>query len=320
MAGKKKSKQVARAKKKPTQAEQADRHALYEVSVQSPEADCELFERIYGELSGGEPKVLREDFCGTAKLSRTWTLGKRGRRAIAIDLDGPTLEQARRRNVEPYAKQLGKRLELVQADVLEIEPGSVAPADVVAALNFSFCVFKQREQLERYLANAYGGLADKGLMILEIFGGTKAIDTDEELRELDGFTYHWEQEWFNPLTNEILCHIHFEFPDGSKLEKAFTYDWRLWSVPELRDLLLEVGFRDVKIYWEKIEGEDEADEDEAEEEEDEDEADEDEEDADEADADEEDEDDGMLRGTGEYVQREVAEQQDSWLVYVVGIR
>ncbi|NJK32252.1 MAG: hypothetical protein HC927_07500, partial [Deltaproteobacteria bacterium] len=185
-------------------------------------------------------------------------------------------------------------LELVQADVLEIEPGSLEPADIVAALNFSFCVFKQREQLRRYFANVHGGLAEQGLLILEIFGGTKAIDLDEEERELDAFTYHWEQEWFNPLTNEILCHIHFEFPDGSKLDKAFTYDWRLWSVPELRDLLYEVGFSDVKIYWEKVEEESEDDEDE--------------------------DDDGMLRGTGEYEQLEEAEQQDSWLVYVVGVR
>jgi hypothetical protein len=34
------------------------------------------------------------------------------------------------------------------------------------------------------------------------------------------------------------------------MKKAFTYDWRLWSLPELRDLLLEVGFKDVIVYWE----------------------------------------------------------------------
>lgn len=285
------SKKKSSAKPKPTQAEQADRHDLYEAAVQSPEADCELFEQFFRELRGRTPKVLREDFCGTAKLSRTWCQTKRGRRAIGIDFDGPTLEQAKRRNLEPHAKSLGGRLELVQADVLDVPPGRVAPADFIAALNFSFCVFKQREQLRRYFANAYGGLVDDGIFILEMFGGTKAIDLDDEERDLDRFTYLWEQESFNPLTNDIVCHIHFAFPDGSRIDKAFTYVWRLWSVPELRDLLHEVGFRDVKIYWEKVE--DELDED---------------------------DEDGMLRGTGEYEQAEVVEQQDSWLVYVVGLK
>ena len=291
MATSKKKSTKKTAKPKATQAERADRHDLYEAAVQSPEADCELFEGFFRDARGRMPKVMREDFCGTAKLSRTWCLGKRGRSAIGIDFDGPTLAQARARNLEPFAKQLGGRLQLVQADVLDVPPGEVDPADFIAALNFSFCVFKQREQLRRYFANAYGGLVDDGMLILEMFGGTKAIDLDDEERDLDDFIYHWEQESFNPLTNDIVCHIHFEFPDGSRIDKAFTYDWRLWSVPELRDLLREVGFRDVKIYWEKVE--DEPDED---------------------------DEDGMMRGTGEYEVAEVAEQQDSWLVYVIGLK
>jgi hypothetical protein len=30
----------------------------------------------------------------------------------------------------------------------------------------------------------------------------------------------------------LVCHIHFDFEDGSRLERAFSYDWRLWSLPE----------------------------------------------------------------------------------------
>jgi hypothetical protein len=52
----------------------------------------------------------------------------------------------------------------------------------------------------------------------------------------------------------MRCHIHFKFPDGSKIKKAFTYEWRIWSLPEIRELLLEAGFKSARIYWE---GEDE---------------------------------------------------------------
>jgi hypothetical protein len=38
------------------------------------------------------------------------------------------------------------------------------------------------------------------------------------------------------------------------IKKAFSYEWRLWSAPEIRELLLEAGFRKATVYWE---GEDE---------------------------------------------------------------
>jgi hypothetical protein len=46
------------------------------------------------------------------------------------------------------------------------------------------------------------------------------------------------------------CRIHYRFPDGSRIDDAFTYRWRLWTLPELRELLSEAGFRDVTVYWE----------------------------------------------------------------------
>ena len=52
----------------------------------------------------------------------------------------------------------------------------------------------------------------------------------------------------------MQCYIHFKFKDGSKLKRAFSYAWRLWTAPEIRDLLLEAGFATVTVYWE---GEDE---------------------------------------------------------------
>jgi hypothetical protein len=59
----------------------------------------------------------------------------------------------------------------------------------------------------------------------------------------------WEQECFNPVNNHAICHIHYRFPDGDELKRAFTYDWRVWSLPELVDLLHEVGFKNVDTWW-----------------------------------------------------------------------
>ena len=74
-----------------------------------------------------------------------------------------------------------------------------------------------------------------------------------ETREQEGFDYVWDQHLFDPVSNHVINYIHFEFPDGSQMRRAFTYDWRLWSIPELRDVLAEAGFSEIDVYWEGTE-------------------------------------------------------------------
>ena len=71
-----------------------------------------------------------------------------------------------------------------------------------------------------------------------------------------GFTYVWDQNSFDPITHDIVNHIHFEFKDGSRIDKAFTYEWRYWTLPEITELLKEAGFSEVHVYWDQA-GEDE---------------------------------------------------------------
>jgi len=93
-------------------------------------------------------------------------------------------------------------------------------------------------------------LAPGGVFFLDAFGGYEAFEEMKEKTKQDGFTYVWDQAEYYPVTGEMVCHIHFRFPDGSKIKKAFTYDWRLWTLPELRELLAEAGFSRVTVYWE----------------------------------------------------------------------
>ncbi len=87
-----------------------------------------------------------------------------------------------------------------------------------------------------------------------MFGGSESMEETKEKTKHKGFTYIWHQAEFHPVTHYMRCHIHFKFPDGSRIKKAFTYEWRLWTAPEIRELLLEAGFRKATVYWE---GEDE---------------------------------------------------------------
>ena len=63
------------------------------------------------------------------------------------------------------------------------------------------------------------------------------------------FGYVWEQADFNPIDNQALCHIHFEFKNGKRWKRAFTYDWRLYSPGEVCDALQATGFHNIEVLW-----------------------------------------------------------------------
>jgi SAM-dependent methyltransferase len=267
-------------KRRKSRAAGADVFKLYQDSVQCPEAEIHFFDRVFKKHRRRKALTMKEDFCGTAFLSAEWAKTNPRRIAVGVDLDGPTLDYARDIVLAGETDDVRKRVKLLQANVNDVTRPKV---ELSCALNFSYCIFKKREELVHYFKQAYKGLEDDGMLVTDLFGGTEAIDVIEEDRKLNGFTYVWDQADYNPITNEILCHIHFKFPDGSRINKAFTYDWRLWSIPEVRECMEEAGFPKVEVYWEP---EDEAD-------------------------------DGEIL---DYRFTEKEENQEGWLVYVVGIK
>lgn len=234
-----------------------DRHVLYEAAVQSLEADLDFFERVYQRKRGKRFERFREDFCGTAALSCDWVRRRPAHLAWGVDLHRPTLDWGLKHRVA-HLGSAAERVRLQCADVLQVDGPKI---DVVAALNFSFSVFKERDLLRRYFKKVRKSLLPGGIFYLDTFGGTETLGETKERRRIpsskdwDGqripaFYYVWEQARFNPIDHEILCHIHFELPNGTKLRKAFTYDWRLWTLPELQELLLEAGFDSTEVYME----------------------------------------------------------------------
>ncbi len=233
-------------KKKVTMAETADRHVLYEKSVQCTESAIEIIDLIYESAKKTKPLRLREDFCGTAKLCVDWAHSRADRFAQGVDLDAPTLKWARANNLAPLSKEEKSRVLLTRSDVMDCTDGNF---DVIAAFNFSYWVFHERETIKRYFKRAKECVKKGGLFLLDIYGGPDSQFVMEEEADHGDYTYVWDQDYMDPINNHIVCHIHFRFPDGSEMNKAFTYDWRLWSLPELRDILYEVGFKKVETWW-----------------------------------------------------------------------
>ncbi len=259
-----------------TMASQADRHALYEQSVQSPDDEIDLIRQFYANHRDATPRLLREDFCGTATLACEWVKADPEHRAVGVDFDAEVLAWGREHNVAALSEEQQERIELVQADVLEV---STPPADVLVAFNFSYWTFQTRERMLEYMRRSRAALSENGLMLLDFYGGSDAFTECVEKTRHKGFTYVWEQADHDPLSGRVDCYIHFHFPDGSKLAPAFSYRWRLWTLPELRDVMLEAGFSEITVYWESSD------------------------------------EDG--EGTGEYEAVERGEADPAWIVYVV---
>ncbi len=249
-----------------------DIHALYELCAQNPPRDAKLLRAILRDAQTsarlGEPDhpILAEDFCGTAALSRAWCDLSPSFHAVAADIHAPTLARA---------KQLSRahdRLTLVRADVMKVRD----KADLIAVLNFSICELHTRRDLVAYFRHARSRLAQrKGVLICDLYGGADSYQTgllDQTIKppanhpaRHDRVLYSWEQRTADPLTARVVNAMHFDVrvarhpvpgrgrsgPRRTSHQvflNAFVYHWRLWTIPELRDAMLEAGFTSTAVY------------------------------------------------------------------------
>jgi hypothetical protein len=266
--------------RKTRQSELADRHDLYQRSVQDTESEIDFILETWNELRQRPAEFLREDFCGTANTACEWVRRDASHYAVGIDLDREVLNWGKQNNIAQLTGDDQRRIELIQGNVLD---DLTEPADIVLAMNFSYFLFRTREELGEYFSAVYTGLSNDGIFFLDAYGGYDAPREIEETRDCDGFIYIWDQAEFNPIDSSMTCHIHFEFPDKSRLDRAFSYHWRLWTLPEIREILLETGFSQVDIYWEGTDEETE-------------------------------------EGNGIYAPREVGEADAGWVCYIVAQR
>lgn len=238
-------------------AKNADRYVLYQASVQEPDADLDFVDRVFRKAHGKVPTRLREDFCGTALTASRFIARRATNTAIGVDLDPVPLAWGRKHILSKLSDEQRARLTLIEGDVLGgpalKASGKVGGVDVVLALNFSYWCFHTREVMKRYFEQARAALAPGGRFILDIMVGSDVLVEQTERTRKKGFTYVWEQRRYDPLSGSYTAAISFEFATGRAMKDAFVYHWRLWTIPELRDILREAGFKTIETY---AEGED----------------------------------------------------------------
>lgn len=234
------------SKKSVLSAKKADRHELYQRSVQAADVEVTFIDKAFKKYRKRKAYSMREDFCGTALLSCTWAASHKQRRATGVDIDPNVLAWGRQHNLAPLG-DAGERVTLLQQDV-RLPPEQ--KFDLINAFNFSYWIFKDRVTLRDYFSSVRHSLVDDGVFMLDLYGGWEAHQAVRTKRAIgQGCKYVWDQGEVDPITHDVVNHIHFEFKDGSRLKKAFTYEWRFWTLTEVRELLFDAGFTDVIVYW-----------------------------------------------------------------------
>jgi hypothetical protein len=240
---------------KVTIASQVDRHHLYMLSVQSPSMEIRNLLNIYSDMSTKFrvlpsntrkskketknededeedllaipriPLLMREDFCGTAILSREWCRTHVEREAFSTDLDSSVIEYAQKQILEGGGPE-SDRVHLICDNVMntnaKTDAGDSVPlVDLIASLNYATFYFHRRKELVEYLNLCRTRLRKGGIMVTDVFGGAdvqreKTMFKRELFSENIGhFSYVCEQSGFNLLTNVVNLTLGFRFPDGN---------------------------------------------------------------------------------------------------------
>lgn len=208
--------------------------------------------------------MLREDFCGTAALSRTWVAGGVGRdrlaRAVAVDLDVDVLARARRSAHAEGITETDIAFRCLDAVGTLVDSDADA-CDVIFVGNFSIGYIHDRATLVEYLRRSRQRLtlntSGRGVFACDTYSGPSAFTLGSVTRVHPAqggqfIRYTWQQKHADALTGMVECVLHFQVEhDGDVIARfpdAFTYRWRLWSIPELREAMREAGFRCTEVY------------------------------------------------------------------------
>ncbi|XP_047332420.1 uncharacterized protein LOC124936013 [Impatiens glandulifera] len=266
---------------------------LYQQSVQSPKGDISYLLKFFLNYVGGRlPLHLQEDFCGTALLSTEWLRSDSRRTAVGLDLDDEALNWCIENNLYQIGAEDNARISLFHGNVLNplesqllvfsenqlskeetikheeddkkeglvlMKDMKLPARDIVCAFNYSCCCLHNRRELISYFKHALFSLSKKsGIFVMDLYGGTSSECELKLQRKFPNFMYTWEQAEFDIITRQTRISLHYRLKkQKKKIENAFSYSWRLWTLPEIKECLEEAGFRSVHFWMREMPASDE---------------------------------------------------------------
>ena len=219
----------------------------------------EFVDNRFKALRGRRARLLREDFCGTANVSCEVGFRPPRQRAPSVSISTARCCSGQRSiiccssHASPAAADrptLRKRAIKTYTD----QPTSFGN-------EFRYLAVQGAQGVERYFRRVRG-FAGRGrhpvsrrLWRLRLF--QREIVEEQEIEE-GGFTYVWGAGEVRACQRQPDLPIHFDFPDGSRLERAFSYDCAC-GLPEIRELVGGSRLPQICVYWQGWDERQEAD-------------------------------------------------------------
>ncbi len=177
--------------------------------------------------------------CGIGRYSLELT--KRGYKVTGVDRTGGYLDIARKN-----AAEQGHDIEYIEGDMRTFSRPDTF--DAVVNLFTSFGFFEDPEEDRQVLRNAHQSLKPGGVLIVDVMGKETIarIYQERDWREEEDGTLLLQErkvakDW-SWLDNRWILIAK----DGSR--KEFDFSHTLYSARELKEMLEECGFKDVKAY------------------------------------------------------------------------
>lgn len=226
-------------------------HQLYEATVQNPKWHIEFLPQFHEYFFKKMPLSFREDFSGTGLMAVEWAKQSKKHRALGIDNDAQVLAIGKKLNLDGLPSDVAKRISFKTQTVLR--PTS-EKFDMIGAFNYSYFIFHTRSELLKYAKAVYRSLNTQGSFFVDIAGGPGFCEAHVEsqvftVKDVGAVTQVWEQQCIDPITSLSRFALHFELPSGERIQNAFTYHWRIWSIQEVREVFREAGFNKTVVLW-----------------------------------------------------------------------
>jgi hypothetical protein len=223
------------------------KHALYQSYVQNPKREIEFYRKQFRKIFNKVPLKFREDFCGTGLLCCEWVKSNVLNTALGIDLDLETLNYGLENNINNLSSGFD-RVKLIHQNVLDTFDIN-EKFDIICSMNYSHFLLHKRKDLVKYFTNVKVNLNTKGLFIMDFFGGSHVFNYHTHNNLTDHYKYIGQQ--INILNN--VTHISLNFKTKSdKFEPLFQYDFRVYSLIEIKEALEEAGFNKFVIFIKDI--------------------------------------------------------------------
>ena len=205
-----------------------------EERLEGTPAEVDAMVALLGLEPGGRVLDLG---CGPGRHSLE--LARRGYAVTGVDRTGEYLSRARRK-----AKKEGLSVEFVKADMREfVRPGAF---DAIINMMTAFGYFRDPEEDRAVLRNACASLAGGSHLLIELMGKEAMARKfrERDWQERDGILMLEERSITEDWSWIDCCWIVIHGTD----RREFTVSHRLYSAAELRRLLIECGFAEVRCF------------------------------------------------------------------------